>query len=99
MSSVKVNQRSNNSFAKLQDGTYVKLNSFVVDTNINSEYAIVQVIQTSNAYGDFYSMLRKINKICEKETAVPTDNIVSVCVHIKIKNNEYLCAAPNLCHY
>lgn len=89
------NDRLNNSYAQLKNGDYVKIFYFIVDKLSFSEHIIVQKIDTEEAYNNVYNMLRKINE----RTAVPTNEIEKVCVHMNINNGEYLCCVPNLHYY
>ena len=52
MSSKKTNNRSNNTFAQLRDGTYVKLNYFIVDSDNKKEYTIVHCVHTIDVFQD-----------------------------------------------
>ena len=63
MSSVKNNKRSDNSYAQLQNGLYVKINHFIVHLETVTEYTIVQKVLTTNAYSNACGMLQRIVKI------------------------------------
>ena len=56
MSAVKCNKRSDNTFAKLSNGSYVNLIYFIEDSDNKKEYVIVKKIHTIDA---FQNTLRK----------------------------------------
>ena len=99
MSAVKCNKRSDNTFAKLSNGSYVNLIYFIVDSDNKKEYVIVKRIHTIDAFRNKCSMLQKIVKIYNEESAVLTVDIVKICVHLISNDCEYLCAVPNLHSY
>lgn len=99
LSSLKNNKRSNNSYALLEDGSYVKLKYFIVNFDTKEEYAIIQRIEIENAFGRSCPMLKEIVDTVEEESFVSTKRIVKVCVHMTIKDKQYLCSVPNLHFY
>ena len=99
MASIRNNKRSDNSFAQLRDSSYVKLINFIVDSNTEREYTIVQKIQTENLFPDnSCNILQKILEINEA-SAIPTGDIARVCVHVVNNSTQYLCTVPNLYFY
>ena len=99
LSSTKSNKRSDNAYVTLDNNTYVKVNDFIVDRSMGKEYTVVQKLVTTNAFGNDYKMLQKIISINDVESAIPTTTIAKVCVHISLRNDEYICAVPNLYSY
>lgn len=99
LSSLKENKRSDNSFVKLKDGKYVKLLSFIVDRRNNVEKTIGQEIMTESIFENKCAMVRKIVSIKKEQLIVNTSEIKTVCVHVKVGKQEYICALPNLCSY
>ncbi|XP_051157956.1 uncharacterized protein LOC127279572 [Leptopilina boulardi] len=100
MSAEKSNERSDNTFAILHSGIYVKLINFIVDHITSNEYVVVKKIITVNFIDENCKMLQKIVKIDSENSVFATEEISKVCVHIKLDNDcEYLCVVPNLYHY
>ena len=95
----KNNQRSDNSFAQLSSGQYAKLNYFIVDSYTEKEYTIAQKVLTIDAFDNKVCMLKKVIKIDSEESAVITNDIEKVCVHMKLHDTEYVCAVPNSHYY
>ena len=99
VSSTKYNKRSDNAFAKLNNGSYVRIMEFIVDPEFRQEFTICHKLQTRPAFRGKQKNLQKVTSIIVNETAIPTANIHVVCVHMKIRNEEYICAVPNHCSY
>ena len=99
MSSEKNNKRSDNSYAYLQNGLYVKIKHFIVHSESLTEYTIVQKVLTTNAFNNACGILQRIVELVNEESAVLTNDIVKVCVHMAFNDNEYLCVVPNLDYY
>ena len=99
MSSTKSKKHSDNAYVKLDNNTYVKVYDFIVDRNMGKEYAVVQKLVTTNSFDNDYKMLQKIITINDEQSAIPTTTIAKVSVHISLRNDEYLCAVPNLYSY
>ena len=57
------------------------------------------VIYTIDTFQNKCSMLQKIVKIYNEESAVLTVDVVKICVHLISNDCEYLCAVPNLHSY
>ena len=99
MSSEKNNKRSDNSYAYLQNGLYVKIKHFIVHSESLTEYTIVQKVLTTNAFNNGCGILQRIVEVVNEESAVLTNDIVKVCVHMAFNDYEYLCVVPNLYYY
>lgn len=97
MSAIKKNERSDNSFSQLINGSYVQLFNFIIDPITKCEYTIVKIVHTVNLFEDNCKMIRKIISIDEEKMAVETNDICKICVHMVLNNcDEYLCVVPNL---
>ncbi|KAL7288343.1 hypothetical protein TKK_0017677 [Trichogramma kaykai] len=94
--STRKNFRSDNSFAQLNDGRFIKIVKFIVDPVNNKEYTLCKKLNTSND-----SVNKKIlSEAGSEETeAILTTLINSVAVYIEIENEKYLSSVPNMLHY
>lgn len=100
MSCMKTNKRSDNSFAILNDGSYVQLIKFIIDKENYNEFTIVRKIDTENFLQNDACSLRKIVKIHSFESLISTISIHKSCVHMTVSDKtEYLSSLPNLYHY
>lgn len=99
MSSSRINERLDNTYAMLSDNSYVRINCFIVDRSYNMEYTVVQNITVVNVFDDSCHMMKQIVDISENESAILTKDIVRICVHVKLNGKEYLFATPNMCSY
>lgn len=95
----KSNRKSDNSFAILQDGRYVRIIEFIVDETQGCEWTIVKLIATNPAFGNNVSVLRCVLNIDDESTAIRTIDIARPCVLIKVEQMEYIVSVPNLLHY
>lgn len=98
MSSAKINSRSNNTYAQLNDKSYVKLISFLVDRANKLEFTIVKKIKTITAVKEFHTfqMLQKIEEISHDDFAIPTSSIDKVCIVVNVNEKDYICSVNNL---
>lgn len=85
LSSLKENKRSDNSFAKLKDGTYVRIIYFIVDRQKNKEYTVCNKVVTTNAFENECPMTRKIISINSNNIAVNTNEISRICVRVQVQ--------------
>ncbi|XP_051153467.1 uncharacterized protein LOC127276837 isoform X2 [Leptopilina boulardi] len=100
LTSLKKNKRSDNSFAILKDGTYVKIRSFIVDRELEVQYAIVHQVVTHNSFRNKCKMIQKIVAVNVNKIAINTCDIDKICVHAQVGDQvEYIIALPNLCSY
>lgn len=99
LTSVIENKRSDNSFAKLKDGTYVRIINFITDRQNNKEYTICQKIITRDAFESKCSMMKKIISSSTNKICVNTSEVSIICVRVVVQKNQYICALPNLCSY
>ena len=90
----KNNQRSDNSFAQLSSGQYVKLNYFIVDSYTEKEYTIAQKVLKIDAFDNKVCiMLKKVIKIDSEESAVITNDRESVCPYEIARHRIRLCCS------
>ncbi|KAL7299457.1 hypothetical protein TKK_0007698 [Trichogramma kaykai] len=88
--------RSNNSFALLDNGLYVRIIAFEI-LHDSREISHVNYLKVENIYNN-YKYFMKITKIDKKIETIPTSCIERVCVNINV-NGNYLVSVPNLMHY
>ena len=91
----KVNKRSDNSFAILEDDSFIQKESFIVDRGTNRELTLCKRIIVNNL-----SVSRvEVIKIRTKCDVIDTKTIKSTCVFINLPEIQYLCKLPNLLFY
>lgn len=99
-SCLKVNRRSDNSFAKLNDGRFIKMDKFIVDFNSGEEYTLCNVVNTvHHNLSKNYDVLRRITQIDETVCMIKTSDIKTICVFIETFDISYICPLPNLLFY
>lgn len=91
------NNRSNNSYAQLIDGKYIKIISFILDIDSNIALTICNKINAISYNENSY--LCKIIDIDKDLCIIETKNIDRICVYINIKDDAYIAAVPNLLFY
>lgn len=99
LSSLKVNKRSDNSCARFKCGSFIKIVSFVIDRENNIECTICNNLVTYNAFENANALLQKIASVDKNVKIVNTNEIETICVCLKVNNDEYICPVPNLYFY
>lgn len=89
-------QRSNNSFAQLRNGKYIRICRFIFDQEQNKEFIVCNFVETCKYY---FEEMQCIVKIEEKEETVKTEEMKTVCVFMNVDSKLYLSAVSNLWHY
>ncbi|KAL7301778.1 hypothetical protein TKK_0005768 [Trichogramma kaykai] len=93
-------KRSNNSFALLDNGTYVKIVRFVLDEQNKMELTQCHTISTTSSFCSKFLKMRQITEIAESIITVPTQSILKICVCLKRdRKNELICELANMLHY
>ncbi|XP_031781767.1 uncharacterized protein LOC116416702 isoform X1 [Nasonia vitripennis] len=98
-SSIKLKRRSNNSFAQLRNNTFIRILKFIVHDQTNQELTVCNLLNTRHRFTNHYRNLQVIERICDEQIIVPTNEIMTVCVVMKILGTMYICSVPNLLHY
>ena len=91
----------NNSFALLDDGSYIRIIDFLFDRINQREYTICNNIKVQDVLPD-YQYLKCVLEISIIQTPIETSRIKQICVSITENselNDHYLCAVPNSLHY
>uniref|UniRef100_A0ABD2WZ19 Transposase domain-containing protein n=2 Tax=Trichogramma kaykai TaxID=54128 RepID=A0ABD2WZ19_9HYME len=102
-------RRCDNSFALLDDGTYVKIKKFTVNQCTGREETVCHVIKTK-AYSKSYKILRKIDSVSNETIKVSTKKICKICIFIDLNIelpfgtrrkllDTFICPVSNLLHY
>lgn len=90
------NERSNNSYAQLSDGSFVKIIEFIVDEQLESEYVIFKYLVTENAFRNQHPHLQKVISLQTSVQATYVESLEKIAVFIKVKEKQYICSVPNL---
>uniref|UniRef100_A0ABD2WXD5 Uncharacterized protein n=1 Tax=Trichogramma kaykai TaxID=54128 RepID=A0ABD2WXD5_9HYME len=87
-------KRSNNSYAKLKNNSFVRIVAFIIH-NENS-MVLVNYVDCRRKFPDHYKYFFEILLIKEQIEIVPTENIERICVNI---NEKFIVPVPNLLQY
>lgn len=98
-SCTKRNKRSDNSFAQLRNGLFVKIYYFFVHAESEKEYVVVKKIETTSIYENVCSMVQIVNEVDNDYSAFLTNEIDQICVHMIFDKKGYLCRVPNRHYY
>ena len=90
--------RSNNSFALLKDGQFIRIIAFIVDEENEKEITMCNLVNTRN-HSQSYKTLQKIENIETEKIYVQTKNISRICIFMNVSNVMYICPLPNSLHY
>lgn len=89
-------ERSDNSYAEMKDGSFIKIKLFIVDEVTNSEYTLCQTLITEKAWQNNCPVFKRIIHRNNDFFAVDTNDIKTICVFMKVENVEYICSFPNV---
>ena len=95
-SSLIVNERSCNSFAKLRDGRYVKINYFVNDS-VTNNYCICEILNTMPHYLTDY--IHVCYDDASIQVCIDVKDISKQCVLMEIGDLKFLSSRPNSLSY
>lgn len=94
----KVNKRSCNYYAKLVNGTYIEIHTFIVIHEIEGgAITLCNIIDTD--LSEYGNPIRRVTHISSRLTKVNTSDISTICVFIKLSGSKYIIPTPNLFHY
>jgi len=89
--------RSDNSFAQLNNGHYVKLKQFIVDVRSNVEYCVYNFLYVrNNDISNELSSLKEIVTVSNVNCVTKIENLEKLCVYMKVKEKQFIVALPNM---
>ncbi|OXU25162.1 hypothetical protein TSAR_012818 [Trichomalopsis sarcophagae] len=91
----KKNERSNNSFCQLKDNTFKNILYFIIDNENNKEVILCREVNTLNKISQSTFV---VDNISNEIKVSDIKDIKTICVFIKIENNNYISTLPNLHH-
>ena len=91
--------RSDNSFARTKDGTYIRIVQFIIDEVNEKEYTIYRKVEIENTFSDDCTAIHKVNNIIEDLNILETENIEDLCVYMTVNRKKYISALPNMYWY
>lgn len=96
----KQNEKSENSFAILNDGKYVQLNNFVIDIDDEKNYILCRNLTIINhslceGVANLFVIKKTSTDICKIETK----EIKSFCACFVVDSKKYITKIPNLLNY
>lgn len=96
MYSSKLHTRSNNSYAVLNNNSYIQISYFLHDEIKRKDYTIYKKVTTFDLFKGTSNFMKKVIKVYNQEMAVDSDNLDKICVFIKAGDDRYICAVPNV---
>lgn len=91
--------RSNNSYACLDDGTFIRISAFIIKESTNEERIICEFLKVRDLPGNVNCPVKKITEIPARKRIVFTNQLKTICVFAKNRDFGYICPLPNLFHY
>lgn len=90
-SGLKVNKRTDSSFARLIDKRVIRIIKFLVEESSKLEFILCNIVSVSNtSIIEGFDYCQKINSIQENSEIVSTVDILNVCIHIEAENCTYV---------
>lgn len=97
---LKKNIRSDNSYAQLEDGTFVHLLKVIVDFTKSEETTICCILKTENHnLCNNFKYLHKVKEVENIASIIPTSIIKNVCINIESNQNQYICPIVSCFYY
>lgn len=93
----KVNERSCDSYAKLEDNSFIKCIAFIINTKTKEELTLCNTIGVTSM--EYCRYLYKVNYVSCEVRAIPTANINRICLFMPVKKKSFISAVPNSFHY
>ena len=91
------NKRSDNSYAILKNGTFIRIIEFVIDRENSADYTLCQGIQSVPIEG--FPILHEIQRIERDPTLIQTSEIERVCVLAQLEVQQYIVSVPHILFY
>lgn len=89
-------EKLDSSICKLKNGNFIKIVKFVISKDYKFQKILCNLIQfQQNDMISQYSSLKQVLGISEELDIVETEDLVNVCVFMKIKNKTFVCDLPN----
>ena len=92
-------EKSNNSFAELDNQTIVQIHGFIVDEITRKELMIYKVVNIESAFENSLIFLNKIINVSNDLQVIDTNSVKKPCVAITCDDCTYICSVPNIWHY
>ncbi len=89
-------KRTNSSFAKLTDNSFIRIRKFLLDQSAGREYTLCNKVHVCrNSIAEDYSSLKQIISIDEDVDLVDTKSILILCIYIQIQDKQFVCELAN----
>ena len=95
--SEKQNLRSDNSYALLCNGTFVRCHKFFADKTTKTEKAIVKLVQTTRLFPNYIAIQELVS--AEEDFVIDTNEIASPCNVLRAQGINYISPVPNKMHF
>lgn len=89
--------RSNNSFAQTEDGSFIQIVQFIVDGN--NELTVFKKIDVLNCFSEECTTVMLVRSIDDNESIIETRKIKKLCVFMSVGDKQYISAVPNMYWY
>lgn len=91
--------RSNNSYAYLIDGTFIRIVAFLVDPNNLEERIICRYVKVCDLSINKSGPMKQVLETSDQTVLVFTHQLQSICVFAESGTSKFICPLPNLLHY
>ncbi|KAJ8673572.1 hypothetical protein QAD02_004834 [Eretmocerus hayati] len=88
--------KSDNSYVKISDGRFMRINKFIVDNADHRAFAVGYFLNVEPAFIDQESPIHRVVSRDRDKSFINCYNIVTVCVSTEVNNDTFLTIPPNL---
>lgn len=94
----KIKRRTENAYAFTEDGIFVQILDFLIDTESREEWTKCRELYVEPFDNNMLGIL-KVTGCSDKAILARTSCLESICVNIKVGDDCYIARVPNLHHY
>ena len=84
---------SDNSFAQTNNENFIRLVKFILNKSENKHYVLCHIVTVNRVFSD-RSKIKKVESIGTEMILLETKTIDSLCVHMNIGDNRFICPLP-----
>lgn len=89
--------KTNNSFAELNGGTYIKIVNFIIEKDNKREIILYKTFstRTEQVLSLNNKFLKKISTESEELKHIGIEELINICVLMEVNDSKYICSMPN----
>ena len=88
--------RSNDSYAQLKNGQFIKIRQFLFDMNNTKDYTVYHKIDVENMPCGELTGLKRVVNVQRDVSVTETQNVLKICVFMTANNCSYISTLPNM---